>query len=206
MLSNVTTLIIVSGCAWLVMLFYLSSRSSNLERQLIPYDNTSYYFNGSQMGKIKVPRKLQDADELLLSFSVKNSLLTGTLASIKIGGNFYTIELDQQNTLTLVVKQPFGPASTIITLDNLQVQKFINVSIRLLYHPDTDDDSNQVLINLHANDKGQEVVVSNIFKVPKYIYLANSTKPGPKRPFRGVFKNIFVNQVPITGEKIQIVS
>jgi hypothetical protein len=204
MLSNITILMIVSGCAWLVMLIYLSVRNSSRTQEFIA-PGTSYFFNGSQIGQVKVPRRIPNCNELSLAFTVSNLRSAGTLASVKLTEDYYTLEVDKKNALTLFVKQPVGPQTPLVILDDLHVQNAINVSLTFQYSPD-EDDTDQFKITLEANGKAKEILIANKFRAPKKIYLANSDRAGPKKPFRGVIRNIHINHVPITGGKMRILS
>ena len=205
MLSNITILIIVSGCTWLVMLIYLSVRNSSRSQEFIA-PGTSYFFNGSQIGQVKVPRRIPNRNELSLAFTVSNSRSVGTLASVKLTKDYYTLEVDKQNALILFVKQPVGPQTPLVILNDLHVQNAINVSLTFQYSPDEDDTDPQFKITLEVNDKVKEIFIANKFKAPKKIYLADSDRAGLKKPFRGVIKNIYVNHIPITGGKMRILS
>lgn len=201
MLDNIITLIIISSLMWLVMLIYLSNHQPEPH---FTAPTSAHYFNGSQTGKVKVPNKLSKRNELLIDFAVKTFRSVGTLTSIKMKNDYYMLQVTQQGALSLVIEQPSGVVSTLITFDNLRpTNTYTNISLRFQYPLDSvdEDDFN---ITLCVNGSCKDVLVTSTFKVPKVIYLCGTDKPGFTQGFQGVLKNVFVNEVPIVGPRMKI--
>lgn len=193
MVDNIILLIILSGCLWL-MLIYLSTHKANSQ------PTADLFFNGSEISKIKVPNRPINRNRLSISFTCESQKLEGILLSVKIDSNYYTVEVNNKGAVSLVASDRY--VTNLLVLDNLQA-RVIHISLSFEHQP-YEGRNDGFKITLRANENLREINVQQRFKIPKAIYLAGSEKPGRNRNFKGVLKNIIVDDIPITTTRVRV--